>query len=82
LGGRFGRKGVITAIFKESQLKFLDTEKEPLPPSLGKGKVWMRIPSLLTSLCYYKDGCRQDFIEEVGTKWGLERLRQEKGPAS
>jgi len=32
LGGRAGRSGVITAIFKESQLKFLDTEKEPSPP--------------------------------------------------
>jgi len=31
-GGRAGRSGVITAIFKESQLKFLDTEKEPSPP--------------------------------------------------
>jgi hypothetical protein len=27
-----GVLGVITAIFKESQLKFLDAEKEPSPP--------------------------------------------------
>ena len=27
-----GWEGVITAIFKESQLKFLDVEKEPSPP--------------------------------------------------
>jgi hypothetical protein len=30
--GRRVEEGVITAIFKESQLKFLDAEKEPSPP--------------------------------------------------
>jgi len=53
VGRRYGTEGrwedwegVITTIFKESQLKFPDTEKEPSPPidylisSIPSGDIW------------------------------------------
>ena len=45
-GGEDWEEGVINAIFKESQLKFLDTEKKPSPPidylisSIPLGDIW------------------------------------------
>jgi hypothetical protein len=51
MGGEFwvgGWEGVITAIFKESRLKFLDTEKEPPPQlTISSHRFHLFLPGLL-----------------------------------
>jgi hypothetical protein len=78
---RQGREGVINAIFKKNQLKFLDVEKEPSPQltiSSHRFQVFLpglpRITLALKSIFWIKEvGTKgKRFFKSEGTHWGID----------